>query len=192
MNNIYEQLLLKHVLTPGLPFLVTYTCATNFYLGFSFYIIIYSFVYQFYLHPYWYCCNQKKSSGCVLQKTSSYRFCKNLLAQRISYEFFQLFYNIFFKEPFGRLLLHKHPFCLQSHHDLLSFQKRCHIYFPAEYFLTLISRLRTGVRSMLPRRRFFAKIVNNLKQLKAVKYFRRKCSIIDVWPASNYASLRSH
>ena len=165
MNNIYEQLLLKHVLTPGLPFLVTYTCATNFYLGFSFCIIIYSFVYQFSLHPYWYCCNQKKSSGCVLQKTSSYRFCKNLLAQRISYEFFQIFYNIFFKEPAGRLLLHKHPFCLQSHHDLLSFQKRCHIYFPAEYFLSLISRLRTGVRSMLLRWRFFAKIVNNLKLL---------------------------
>ena len=34
-------------------------------------------------------------------------------------------HNTFFKEPFGRLLLHKHSLCLLSNHDLLFFQKRC-------------------------------------------------------------------
>ena len=53
--------------------------------------------------------------------------------------------NIFLKEPFGRLLLHKHSFCLLSQHDTLSSQKRSYTYFPAEYFLGLIYRLVTRV-----------------------------------------------
>ena len=55
-----------------------------------------------------------------------------------SCEFCEISHNTFFKEPFGRLLLHKHSFCLLSHHDLLFFQKRCHPYFLVEYFLSLI------------------------------------------------------
>ena len=45
-----------------------------------------------------------------------------------TYEFCKIFDKIFFKEPFGQLLLHKH---------LQSFQKWCHTYFLAEYFLGL-------------------------------------------------------
>ena len=59
-----------------------------------------------------------------------------------SCEFCEISHNTFFKESFGRLLLHKHSFCLLSNHNLLFFQKRCHTYFPAEYFLSLIYRLK--------------------------------------------------
>ena len=52
-----------------------------------------------------------------------------------SCELCEIFYNTFFKEPFGRLLLHKHLFCLLSHHDHLFFQKSWHTYFSVEYFL---------------------------------------------------------
>ena len=47
-------------------------------------------------------------------------------------EFYEISYKTFFKEPFGRLLLHK---------QLSSFQKWCHTYSAAEYFLGLICRL---------------------------------------------------
>ena len=63
-----------------------------------------------------------------------------------SCEFCKISHNTFFKEPFGRLLLHS--FGLLSHHDLLFFQKRCHRYFPAKYFLGLIYRLGTRVSSI--------------------------------------------
>ena len=65
-----------------------------------------------------------------------------------SCEFCEVSHNTFFKEPFGRLFLHKHLFCLLRHHDLLFFQKWFHTYFPAEYFLGLIYRLGTRVSSI--------------------------------------------
>ena len=65
-----------------------------------------------------------------------------------SCEFCEISHNTFFKEPFGRLLLYKHWFGLLSHHDLLFFQKRCHIYFPAKHFLGFIYRLATRVNSV--------------------------------------------
>ena len=88
-------------------------------------------------------------------------------------------HNTFLKAPFGRLLLHKHSFCLLSQHDASPFQKRCYTNFPAEYFLGLICRLVTRVCSIFQtlsqkpifkavehlRWRFFVKIVNNLKLL---------------------------
>ena len=46
------------------------------YIYFTFGINIYSFVWQFSLHHYWYCCNQKQSSSGVLQKRCSYKFRK--------------------------------------------------------------------------------------------------------------------
>ena len=63
-------------------------------------------------------------------------------------EFWEISHEDFFKEPFGRLLLHKHSFCLLSQHNLVPFQKRCYTYFPAEYFLDLICRLGTRVSSI--------------------------------------------
>ena len=95
-----------------------------------------------------------------------------------------------FKEPFGRLLLHKHSFGLLSHHDLLFFQKRCHTYFPAKYFLGLIYRLGTRVSSIFqtlsqtPTTQsnicdgaFFSKIVNSLKALSTfAKKLPCRCS----------------
>ena len=102
-----------------------------------------------------------------------------------------------FKEPFGRLL-HKHSFCLHSQHNLVPFQKRCHIYFLGEYFLGLICRLRTRVSSILQNLSqrpifyqveylwwsFFEKIVNSLKLLSI---FAKK-----IRPGSNYTSVSSH
>ena len=83
-----------------------------------------------------------------------------------SCEFCWISYNTFFKESFGRLLLHKH---------LWSIQKWCHTYFPAEYFLGLIGGwkqewaqyfkpLAWNLFSTLPNicnGAFFAKIVNS-------------------------------
>ena len=83
-----------------------------------------------------------------------------------SCQFCEISHNTFFKEPFGRLLLNKH---------ISSFQKWCHTYFPAEYFLGLIWRLGTRVGSTFwtlslnsifnpvkhLRCNFFAKIVNS-------------------------------
>ena len=103
---------------------------------------------------------------------------KDTPLQMLSCEFCEIFYNIFLKEPFGRLLLHKHSFCLLSQHDASSFQKRCYTYFPAEYFLGLIYRLVTRVSSIFQTLsqkpifnpaehlhwRFFVKIVNSLKR----------------------------
>ena len=63
---------------------------------------------------------------------------KDTPLQMFSCEFCEISHKIFLKEPFGRLLLHKHSFCLLSQHDLLPFQKQCHTYFRAEYFLGLI------------------------------------------------------
>ena len=95
-----------------------------------------------------------------------------------SCEFCEISHNTFFKEPFGRLLLHKRSFCLLSHHDLLFFQKRCHTCFLAEHFLGFIYRLGTRVNLIFQtlrqasifnsvenlRRSFFSKIVNSLKR----------------------------
>ena len=86
--------------------------------------------------------------------------------------------------------------------NLVPFQKRCHTYLPAEYFLGLICRLGTRVSSIFQthsqkslfstRRAFFMelfpKIVNTLKLLSI---FPKK-SIVDVWPGSKYASVRRH
>ena len=111
-------------------------------------------------------------------------------------EFCEISHEIFFKEPFGRLL-HKHSFCLLSQHNLVPFQKRCHAYFPAEYFLDLICRLQTRVSSILQNLSqkpifnpveylwwsFFAKIVNSLKLLSI---FAKK-----IRPGSKYTSASS-
>ena len=70
---------------------------------------------------------------------------KEIPAQIFSCEFLV---NNFFKDPFGRLLPHKRSFCLPSYHDLLFFEKRCHTYFPAGYFLGLICKLGTRVSSI--------------------------------------------
>ena len=119
-----------------------------------------------------------------------------------SCEFCEISHNTFFKEPFGRLLLHKHSFCLLSHRDLLFFQKRCHTYVPAEYFHGLIYRLETRVSSIFQTlsqtpifnpvkhlyRFFFLKIVNSLKPLSI---FANKSSLVDVQPGSKNASISS-
>ena len=64
------------------------------------------------------------------------------------FEFCEISHNISFKEPFGRLLLHKDLLCLLSYHDLSPFQKRYHTYFLAECFLGLTCRLGTKVSSV--------------------------------------------
>ena len=63
-------------------------------------------------------------------------------------EFCEISHKTFYKEPFGRPLLHKRSYCLLSQHNLVPFQKRCHACFPVEYLLGLICRLRTRVSSI--------------------------------------------
>ena len=146
------------------------TCSFNWTL----FLMIYGFVCQFYLHCYWYCYNQKHSSGGALRQRCSNKFrkfhkkipalkmrfkwsCrttefnfikKGIPAQMLFCKFWEISQKTFFKEPFGRLLLHKHSFCLLSQHDLVPFQKQYHTYFPDEYFLGLICRLGTRVSSI--------------------------------------------
>ena len=106
-------------------------------------------------------------------------------------ELCKISHNIFLKGPFGRLLLHKHSFCLLSQHDASSFQKHCYTYFPAEYFLGVIYRLVTRVSSIFQtlswkpifnpvehlRWRFFVKIVNSSTFLSIfAKKLRCRCS----------------
>ena len=73
---------------------------------------------------------------------------KNIPLQMFSGEFCEISHNTFFKEPFGRLLLHKHSLYLLFYHDLSPFQKLCRTFFLAEYFFGLICRLGTKVSSI--------------------------------------------
>ena len=73
---------------------------------------------------------------------------KDIPLQMFSCEFCEISHNIFFKEPFGRLLLHKHSLCLFSYHDISPFQNRCGIFFLAQCFLGFICRLGTKVSSI--------------------------------------------
>ena len=119
--------------------------------------------------------------------------------KRFFCELCKISHNTFLKEPFGRLLLHKHSFCLLSQHDALPFQKRCYTYFPTEYFLGLICRLVKRVSSIfqiLSQKPISPQLsicdgdfCKNSWRLKVVKYFRKK---VDVRPGSKYASISSH
>ena len=62
---------------------------------------------------------------------------KYILLQMFSCEFCEISHSTFFKEPFRRLLLHKHPLCLLSYHDISSFQKRCCTFFLSSICKTL-------------------------------------------------------
>ena len=74
---------------------------------------------------------------------------KEIPAQLLSCKFCEIS-HMSFKEPSGRRFQHKHPFCLLSHHDLSTSQKRCHTYFLGEYFFALICRLGTIASSIFP------------------------------------------
>ena len=128
------------------PFLITYTSGSNWYICFTFCFIIYSFVCQFSLHYYWYRYNQKQSPGGVPQKgvlISFTKFTRKHLRKRLVFNevsdlqsltlskkrfrprcylvnYASFLIKFFCKEPFRRLLLHKHSFRLLSHHDLFS------------------------------------------------------------------------
>ena len=97
-------------------------------------------------------------------------FIKKEIPAKISCEFCEISPNTIFKEPFGRLLPHKHSFCLLSRLNLLFFQKRCHIYFPAECFLGLIYRLGTRISSIF-QTLCQAPIFNPVKHLQRSFFF---------------------
>ena len=131
-NTYFEEhlrrLLLKPVLSPGLPFLITYTTGSNWYLCFSFYIVIYSFVCQFCLHYYWsevvlqvlQISQNSQENGCAknsfLVKLQIYR--ASLYQKRDSGADFFLWIlrnfseRIFFLKKKTETHLHKHSFCL--------------------------------------------------------------------------------
>ena len=119
-----------------------------------------------------FCYNQKQSSVGVLLTRSSYKFRKfhkktPALKTRFSWscrstlylegdsgadvffcEFSEILNNAFFKEPLGRLLLHKTRSVNFASTNFVPFQKRCHTRFPGEFFLGLICRLGTRVSSI--------------------------------------------
>ena len=117
-------------------------------------IIIYSFVFQYSLHYYWYCYNQKQSSGAVLQK----RFCsfkfrkihKKTPKKRFQHRCFLV--NCL-KFPIISFLKNASNGCFSINTCYVycptSIQKRCHAYFLVGYFFGLICRLGTRVSSIL-------------------------------------------
>ena len=122
-------------------------------------------------------------------------FIKKEIPAQISCEFCEISPNTILKEPFGQLHLHKHSFCLLSHHNLLFFQKRCHIYFPAECFLGLIYRLGTRVSSIfqtLSQTPIFNPVKHLRQSLKPLSIFTQKSSLVDVLQGSKNASVSSH
>ena len=155
-------------------------------------IIIYSFVCQYSLHYYWYCYNQKQSSGAVLQKRCSFKFRK--IHKKTPKKRFQhrCFLVNSAKFPITSFLKNASDGCFSINTRYVycptSIQKWCHTYFLAEYFFGLICRLGTRVSSIFQalsqksifnpvehlRLSFFGK---NSLQLKTVKYFREKAPL---------------
>ena len=111
-------------------------------------------------------------------------------AQMFSCEFCKISHNILFKELFGRLLLHKHSFCLLSQNDLSSFQKQRRTYFLALYFFGLICRLGTTVSSIfqtLSQKPIFNPVEHlrwiffceNINSFKPLSIFAKKAPFFD-------------
>ena len=144
------------------------------------------------LHCYWYCYNQKQSSGAVLQKRCSYKFRKihkKTPKKRFRHRCFLVNSAKF---PITSFLKNASDGCFSINTRYVycptSIQKRCHTYFLAEYFFGLICRLGTRVSSIFQalsqksifnpvehlRLSFFGK---NSLQLKTVKYFREKAPL---------------
>ena len=73
---------------------------------------------------------------------------KDIPLQMLCCEFCKISHNTFFKEPFERLLLHKHSLCLFSYRDLSPFRKRYRTFFLDEYLFGVICRLGTKVSSI--------------------------------------------
>ena len=155
-------------------------------------IIIYSFVCQYPLHYYWYCYNQKQSSGTVLQKRCSFKFRKihkKTPKKRFRHRCFLVNSAKF---PITSFLKNASDGCFSINTRYVycptSIQKRCHTYYLAEYFFGLICRLGTRVSSIFQalsqksifnpvehlRLSFFGK---NSLLFKTVKYFREKAPL---------------
>ena len=126
----------------------------------NFSIIIHIFVCQYSLCYYWYCYNQKQSSGVVLQKRCSYKFRKihkKTPKKRFRYRCFlvnsakSLVISFLKKPSDGCFNVNTGP---AACHDLSPFQQRFHPYFLAEYFFFgLICRLGVKVSSIFQRLR---------------------------------------
>ena len=123
----------------------------------KFCIIIYSFVCHFPLHYYWYCYNKKQSSSSVLQKTCYYKFRKihkktralktcfcwsSRSTELITYRNFlvnsaKFLATLFLENPLDGCFRINTRSVYYPTTTVCFFQKRCHIYFLAEYFLGL-------------------------------------------------------
>ena len=83
----------------------------------------------------------------LLRSKAVVRCCsaKRLFWHRFFFFFFCKFCgisdNTLFKEPCGRLLLHKHSFSFTVSPRALPFEKRYHTYFLVEYFFGLTCRM---------------------------------------------------
>ena len=134
---VCERLVLKLVLSPGL------LCSN------------YRFVCQYSVCCYWYCYNQKHSSGTILQKGCSYKFRKihkKTPEKRFWHKCFLVNSVKFLITTFFKNSL-EDCFCIHARSVYCPtsspFQKRCHTYLMAAYFFVLICRLRRRVSSII-------------------------------------------
>ena len=158
MKKICERLLLKPVqISPGLPFFDNLHFWLKLVHMLKFCIIIYSIVCHFPLHYYWYCYNKKQSSSGVLQKTCYYKFRKihkktpalktcfcwsSRSTELITYRNFlvnsaKFLATLFLENPLDGCFRINTRSVYYPTTTVCFFQKRCHIYFLAEYFLGL-------------------------------------------------------
>ena len=104
-----------------------------FFFFFFFFFIIYSFVCQYSFHYYWYCYNQKQSSGAVLQKRCSFKFRK--IHKRTPKKRFRHIYFLVNSAKFPVTYILKNAldgcFSINTHYGYCptSIQKRCHTYY---------------------------------------------------------------
>ena len=159
-------------------------------------IIIYNLVYQYSLHYYWYCYNQKQSYSSVLQKRCSYKFRKihkKTLKKRLRHRCFlvnsaKFPITLFLKNAldgcFGINTRHVYcptlTFCLFKNDIMQNFW--------LSIFFGLICRLGTRMSSIfqaLSQKSIFNPVEHlqlsffgkNSLQLKTVKYFRKKAQL---------------
>ena len=127
---------------------------------------------------------------------------KEIPLQMFSCEFSEIFHNTFFKEPFGRLLLHKHSALFTSIQGTFAFSKMMS-YFLAEYFFGPICRLGTKVGSIcktLSQKPIYNPVKHlawifscgKVNSLTPLGIFAKKSSLVDVQPCSKCASVRNN
>ena len=126
---------------------------------------------------------------------------KEIPAQMPSGEFCEISHDIFFKEPFVRLLLHKQTLLLfRKKFSLLLSKKRSYIFSGSVFFrlnFQACNQREPTISSHQPEAYFQPSEISAIEfflqkylQFKTVKNFRKESSL--ALPGSKYASVSSH